>query len=46
MNKEKLLKDWPRICKCGGEYVVIFRARRGEDPREYIECKKCKRVME
>lgn len=46
MNKEKLLKDWPRVCmSCGGEFVEIFRARRGEEPREYVECKTCKRVI-
>lgn len=46
MNKEKLLKDWPRVCICGGEFVKIFCARRGEDPKEYVECKVCKSVIE
>ncbi len=46
IHKEKIVKDWPRECVCGGDFVVIFRARRGEDPREYVECKNCKRVIE
>ena len=46
MNKEKIQKDYPRQCDCGGRFIPIFRARRGEEPREYVECKKCKRVIE
>lgn len=44
--KEKMAKEWPRFCDCGGRLIPIFAARRGEMPTEYAECQKCKRCVE
>ena len=44
-GKEKIIKEYPRECDCGGRYIPIYRARRGEDPSEYAECMTCKKVI-